>query len=106
MVLGIEMIGWISNLHIILPVSEQSFNQAHKLKRKPVDGKGMKCVTADTVIALTLLLLTAVLGIRYAIRAKCLGCCAHCPRADACAAKRERAVGENAAQTAENLEKA
>ncbi len=52
-------------------------------------------MTVESVVALVLLLLTAVLGIRYALRAKCLGCCAHCPRAEACAAERKNVTGQH-----------
>ncbi len=56
--------------------------------------KEMISVTAESVIALVLLLLAAVLGIRHALRARCLGCCARCPRAGACAANKAEIAGQ------------
>ena len=52
----------------------------------------MNAVTAEGVIALVLLLLTAVLGVRHALRAKCLGYCSHCPKAGVCAAEQREAA--------------
>ena len=52
-------------------------------------------MTAQSVIALLLFLLTAVLGIRHALRAKCLGKCAICPNAKACAAKKAASLQQN-----------
>ncbi len=57
----------------------------------------MNAVTTEGVIALVLLLLTAVLGIRHTLRAKCLGCCAQCPKADVCAAERKKAAAHREA---------
>ncbi len=57
----------------------------------------MNGVTAESVIALVLLLVTALLGIRHALRAKCLGCCAHCPRAGVCAGERRERAGQHEA---------
>ena len=57
----------------------------------------MNAVTVEGVMALVLLLLTAVLGIRHALRARCLGCCARCPRAGACAAEQTTAAGQHEA---------
>ena len=54
-------------------------------------------MTVEGVIALVLFLLSAVLGIRYTLRAKCLGCCAHCPRSGACAAERANTAGKQEA---------
>ena len=51
-------------------------------------------MTVESVVALVLLLLTAVLGIRHGLRAKCLGGCAHCPKAGACAAERTDPSGQ------------
>ena len=52
-------------------------------------------MTAQTVIAMLLFLLAAVLGIRHALRAKCLGKCAGCPKAKACAAKKAASLQQN-----------
>ena len=52
-------------------------------------------MTAQTVIAILLFLLAAVMGIRYALRAKCLGKCAGCPNEKACAAKKVASLQQN-----------
>jgi hypothetical protein len=55
-------------------------------------------MTGESVMALVLLLLTAVLGIRHALRVRCLGCCARCPKAGACAKERANTAGQREAQ--------
>ncbi len=60
-----------------------------------LDGRGDEAMTAQSVIAMLLFLLTAVLGIRHALRAKCLGKCAICPNAKACAAKKAASLQQN-----------
>ena len=57
--------------------------------------RGDEAMTAQTVIAMLLFLLAAVLGIRHAIRAKCLGKCAGCPKGKACAAKKAASLQQN-----------
>ena len=55
----------------------------------------MNSMTTESVIAFILLLLAAVLGIRHVLRARCLGCCARCPRANACAANKAEIAGQH-----------
>ncbi len=62
------------------------------------NGKGMSTVTAESVTALVLCLLTLVWAIRRGPRAKRLGRCAHCPRAGACPATQKETLGPDGAQ--------
>ena len=57
--------------------------------------RGNEPMTAQSAIALLLFLLAAVLGIRYSLRAKCLGKCAGCPHAKLCAAKKAASIQQN-----------
>ena len=53
-------------------------------------GRETDGMTGKSVMALVLILVTALLGIRHALRNKCLGGCAHCSRAGACAVEKEK----------------
>ena len=53
-------------------------------------------MTAQQAVALLMLLLVSVLGIRHVLRARCLGGkCSGCPHAASCAAQKAASMQQN-----------